>query len=255
MPRTIEQQIKSTYFALRIAAAAIGFAFPLLLWVGGKIAGFELQDSMSAYYWAIPGQPCPGGENPDESCTKTGSEVDLNLMPPTQASKRPPGTMRNCFVGLLFAIGMLLYINQGHSRREDLALNLAGLFAVGVAVFPMPWNDQKHSLSLHGICAISFFLCIAFVSAVCSRDTLNLIKNTNVRDTYRRTYVGLAVSMVVSPIAAYAFNFATEHRSGIFWAEFFGIYAFAAYWCVKTKEMSGPDIKRILAEKQEQALV
>jgi hypothetical protein len=34
----------------------------------------------------------------------------------------------------------------------------------------------------------------------------------------------------------------------------FGIYAFAAYWCVKTKEMSGSDIK-IIAEKHEQAVI
>ena len=37
--RSIEQQIKATYFALRLAAAVIAFAFPLLLWGGGKLAG------------------------------------------------------------------------------------------------------------------------------------------------------------------------------------------------------------------------
>ena len=31
MARTIDQQITSTYFALRVGAAAIGLAFPLLL--------------------------------------------------------------------------------------------------------------------------------------------------------------------------------------------------------------------------------
>ena len=54
MPRTIEQQIKATYFALRIGAALIAFVFPLLLWGGGKLAGFTLRDSMSAYYRATP---------------------------------------------------------------------------------------------------------------------------------------------------------------------------------------------------------
>jgi hypothetical protein len=50
MPRTIEQQIRSTYFALRVGAAVVGFIFPLLLWGGGKVAGITLRDSMSAYY-------------------------------------------------------------------------------------------------------------------------------------------------------------------------------------------------------------
>jgi len=252
--RSIEQQIKATYFALRLAAAVIAFAFPLLLWGGGKLAGFSLRDSMSAYYWATPVQLCPCGENPDHSCKKEGSETVTALTRPEQETLKP-GTMRNWFVGLLFATGMLLYINQGHSRKEDLALNIAGLFAVGIAIFPMAWDCHPHSFSPHGFCAVSFFLCIAFVSAFCSQDTLALIKDPKVRANYRRTYLTLAVVMVLSPIGAYAFNFVTSQRSPVYWAELFGIYAFAGYWCVKTKEMSGPDVKRLLVEKHEPAVV
>jgi hypothetical membrane protein len=252
MSRTIDQQIKSTYFALRVGAAAIGFALPLLLWGGGKVAGITLRDSMSAYYWATPAQPCPCGENPDHSCITNGSEVNLSFTPSMKEKSLVPGTMRNLFVGLLFAIGTLLYVNQGHSRKEDVALNFAGLLALGVALFPMPWNCYHHSFSLHGFCAVCFFLCIAFVSAICSRDTLALIQDPKVRARYRNTYVILSLAMIASPIAAYAFNFITLQHSYVFWAELFGIYAFAAYWCVKTKEMSGPDIKRILAQKRDQ---
>jgi hypothetical membrane protein len=112
-----------------------------------------------------------------------------------------------------------------------------------------------HSFSPHGFCAVSFFLCIAFVSAICSRDTLVLIRDPKVREKYRKTYIGLAIAMMASPIAAYIFNFFTSQHSSVYWAELFGIYAFAAYWCVKTKEMSGPDIKRLIAEKHEQAMI
>lgn len=255
MPRTIEQQIKSTYFALRVSAAAIGFFLPILLWAGGKLAGFPLRDSMSAYYWAYRAETCPCTQNSSGSCTVTGTEANLSPTPSPRADARQPGTMRNWFVGLLFAIGIILYVNQGHSRKEDWALNIAGMFAVGIALFPMPWDCEKHTLSIHGICAISFFLCIAFVAAFCSRDTLSLIKDPKVRAQYQKTYRSLAVLMVASPVAAYLFNLSTAQHSYIFWAELFGIYAFAAYWCVKTAEMSGPDVKRILAEKQQPALV
>jgi len=61
--------------------------------------------------------------------------------------------------------------------------------------------------------------------------------------------------MVVSPIAAYVFNFITSQRSPVYWAELFGIYAFAAYWCVKTKEMSGPDLRTLMTENHEQAVI
>jgi hypothetical membrane protein len=255
MPRTIEQQITATYFALRVGAAAIAFIFPLLLWGGGKVAGFTLRDSMSAYYWATPDRPCPCGENLDYSCKKKGSEVDIALTPSPREKALEPGTMRSLFVGLLFAIGTLLYVNQGHSRKEDWALNLAGLLAVGIALLPMSWDCYHHSFSPHGFCAVSFFLCIAFVSAICSRDTLALVKDPKVRARYQKTYIGLAIAMIVSPIAAYVFNFITSQRSPVYWAEAFGIYAFAGYWCVKTKEMSGPDIKRIMAEKHGQAVI
>jgi hypothetical protein len=82
-----------------------------------------------------------------------------------------------------------------------------------------------------------------------------LISDPKVRARYRKAYVGLAIVMIVSPVAAYIFNFVTSQHSLVYWAELFGIYAFAGYWCVKTKEMSGPDIKRILAEKREQAAI
>ena len=166
---------------------------------------------MSAYYWATPEQLCPCGENPDHSCQRQGNEVRTNVMPSPQEKVLKPGTMRNWFVGFLFAVGALLFINQGHSAKEDWALNLAGLLAIGIAMFPMPWDCHRHPFSPHGFCAVTFFFCIAFVSAVCSRDTLVLIKDPKVRAKYQKAYVGLAIFMVVSPIAAYIFNFV--HRS------------------------------------------
>jgi hypothetical protein len=144
MPRTIEEQIKATYFALRVGAAAIAFIFPLLLWGGGRLANICLRDSMSSYYWATPNRPCPCGENPDRSCKKKEPEVNMTVIPSEGERALESGTMRNWFVGLLFATGALLYVNQGHSRKEDWALNLAGLLAVGIAVFPMPWDCQSH---------------------------------------------------------------------------------------------------------------
>jgi hypothetical protein len=119
----------------------------------------------------------------------------------------------------------------------------------------MPWDCKRHSFSLHGLCAVSFFLCIAFASAICSGDTLILIKDPKVRTRYQKIYVALAIAMILSPIAVYAFNLVTSQRSPVFCSELFGIYAFAGYWCVKTKEMSGPDIKRIMAEFHGQAAV
>ena len=80
---------------LRLGLAVIAFAFPLLLWIGGYYLGhLHLAGSMGAYYHAIdslhPDQGIPG-----------------------------QGSMRNEFVGILFAVGALLFAYQGYSRLED----------------------------------------------------------------------------------------------------------------------------------------
>ncbi len=222
MPHTIEQQIKATYFALRAGAALIAFVFPLLLWGGGKLAGFTLRDSMSAYYWATPAQLCPCKSNPDGTCIKEGTKAEVSLTQTPREQAIQPGTMRTWFVGLLFAIGIILYVNQGHSKMEDVFLNLAGMLAWGVAIFPMNWDCFHHSFSLHGFCAISFFICIAIISAFFSRNTLVLIKDPKVRARYRLTYQVLGISMFASPLAAYGFNFITSQHSPVYWAEFNG---------------------------------
>ena len=61
----------------------------------------RLAGSMSEYYWAAAGDVVPA---------------------------------RNVFVGGLFAVSACLWLYKGFSPRENVALNLAGLFAVGVAL-------------------------------------------------------------------------------------------------------------------------
>ena len=84
----LQHHMFATYTTLRIGLAVIAFAFPILLWLGGRVIGLPLQDSMSAYYhaFAADGQ-----------------------------------SMRNWFVGILFAVGVILYLYQGYSYRENYA--------------------------------------------------------------------------------------------------------------------------------------
>jgi hypothetical protein len=62
--------------------------------------------------------------------------------------------MRNEFVGILFAVDTILFLYQGITRLEDYALNLAGVFALGIALFPMTWpvapDSKDNPFSLHG---------------------------------------------------------------------------------------------------------
>ncbi len=224
----LELHILDTYFFLRLGVGLLALAFPILLWALSKVlVGVSLQESMSAYYHA---------------------------------------GMRNVFVGVLFAIAFFLLLYKGFSRREDWALNIAAILAVVIAVFPMniDWsigcnltcensNEILQCLELsfkpftagklHGACAILFFIAIGFVSICCSGESLYLVEDKQHRNYYRHTYRILGWAMVILPLVAWGlFTFAHLGEPGsknysIFFVELAGIWAFAAYWLLKTYEL------------------
>ena len=251
MPRPISEQIQGTYFRLRFFVAVIGLLFPVILYFGGRMNHFGLRGSMSAYYWATANAPCPCGEDPENSgkCKK----VEKNSKEETACLALPAvteaGSMRSYFVGFLFAVGAILFANKGYSRWEDIFLNIAGVSAWLIALFPMPWTGKLPPLSwVHWVAAVIFFLAIASVAAFCSDATVRLINDPTQRKLYMSAYRFLAVLMIASPIAAYILNAHILRKdNAVYWVEFCGIWAFAAYWIVKGIEMSGPDTEEKVA--------
>ena len=186
---------------------------------------------MSAYYHYHPIEhPHPEKETSDKSAPIRGV-ADENAL--------GQGVMRNPFVGILFAVGALLFAYQGCSRLEDYALNLAGIMAWGVALFPMKWPEgvKDSSFSLHGTFAILFFVCIAYVCIWRARDTLPLVEVAAIRMRYLRTYQFLGWAMVLFPFLAWALISLTPlHKSVIFFVELAGVYVFGTYWVIKSHE-------------------
>lgn len=77
--------------------------------------------------------------------------------------------LRDVFVGLLFSIGVLLFIYRGRDRLENWTANLASAFAIGLALFPLdPGSDPLAQRSLvgflHTVCGAGFFLVLAVYS-------------------------------------------------------------------------------------------
>jgi len=204
----LQQHVLSTYLTLRYGMAVIAAAFPVILYAGGVLHNLELQNSMSAYYFAT-------------------------------VSGDPP--MRTWFVGLLFAIGAFLYLYKGFTAKENIALNLAGLFAIGVARFPMAWGcgDDCPKINAHGFCAVALFLCIAFVCMRCSRDTLKLITDDQKQNSFRLRYRIIGVIMIASPLTAFILSLlAFDIHKYVFFIEASGIWAFALFWWTKSSELS-----------------
>jgi hypothetical protein len=228
----IQEYMMATFLRLRVGIGIIGIIFPFLLWGGGKIHGFPLADSMSAYYHA--NRDCLDPKRP-ETC-------------PIADPPKGAGPMRNYFVGILFIIGAVMFLMKGFSVWEDGALNVAGVMAICVALFPMPWAQFHSGWTMHGFSAMTFFVCIAFVCAFCSDKTLKYMPTIPDRDkviaSYKRWYRLLAIVMVLSPFIAWVFNTISLQNSLHFWDEAIGILAFGVYWLKKTSELGRSDIER-----------
>lgn len=127
----LQEHMLWTYYGLRVGLAAVGFALPLLVLIAGGLRGVWLEPSISAYYYTRP---------------------------------EPPWfTTRDIFVGGLLAASACLYLYKGFSNKENIALNLAGIFAVLVAFLPTAVSKETIGIvsKLHGTSAVLFFACIA----------------------------------------------------------------------------------------------
>lgn len=113
----------------------------------------------------------------------------------------------------------------------------------------MMWNcgDECKKLSVHGTCAISLFLCIAYVCVFRASDTLRLLKNMVLAGRYRITYRLLGIGMVLSPLIALLMTVVfRQFKSYTFFVEAAGIWIFATYWLVKSRELKSTNAERLV---------
>lgn len=220
----VDKAIVENYRKLRTRIGIIALAFPLVLVAVGYGWQIDIQPTLSNYYFA-----------------KDTIAGTVDIYP-----------VRLWFCGILFAVGVFLYKYQGFSENENRWLSLAGVFALGVAVFPMSVDGRNQydfalawiglsQLSLHGICAMLAFVCIAVVIVRYADSTLSELKETKpaTYKRYKAAYIGIAAYMVLSIIASIVLNY-LHHGQGfyILAAEASGIWAFAAYWFVKNSELT-----------------
>ncbi|HEX2763871.1 MAG TPA: hypothetical protein VHM92_08550 [Allosphingosinicella sp.] len=203
--------ITASYFFLRRGLAFLALAFPFALWA---LAG--INDSLSAYYH------CTGGV-----CAARGG-----------------GAGRDVLTGVLLATGTFLFFYKGYTRKEDWALNLAGIAAAAVAFFPSDFaRVEGRSLigKIHFIGGLVFFLAIAFVCLVCSGDTLKTLKDEAKLRWFKRRYAALGTAMIAVPIGVFALHYLLE-RPGrgytVLGVELAGLFVFAAFWLYKSKEIA-----------------
>jgi hypothetical protein len=200
----LRKNILSTYFTLRMGIVVLSAALPVGLYAYSlSVDHGLLETSMSAFYGAH-------GE-----------------------------AMRNWFVGVLCAVGAFLILYQGFSPLEDSLLNSAGGFAVLTAITPCNCWIGAHGdpSKLHKVFAIAFFVSMASVVWFCAEDTITLLPTKADQAKFRRTYRGIALGLVASPVAALIVSYVLlNFVSRTFYIEWFGVWVFAFYWLTKSAE-------------------
>ncbi len=196
--------VVDTYFVLRTAIYVIAFALPtaIIVWTAVD-PGLTLQESLSGYYYT---------------------------------------PARTVFVGALAAVGVLLVVYRGYSTGENRLLDVAGLFAVAVAVFPTARSGGCNGNAIcivHQVSAAGFFLTVALAILLYSATTLSL-SDSRSRMAYRAAYLVLSGALVAG-VVVYAI-FRTD--IALFYFETAGIYAFGLYWLIKTVELYRSDFDR-----------
>jgi hypothetical protein len=216
---TLQKHMAGTYHNLRLGVGVVGLTLPIALWLGGMIFDREaLRSSMSAYYYS--------------------------------------DAMRNTFVGALITIGVILYLYKGFSTKENVALNLAGFFAVAVALIPThPADTDGPLLTAHRVAAVLFFACIAYVAIFRASDTLSLIRDTDDAERLRIVYRSLGIAMGLLPLIAVILGTwdAALKSVVVFIVEAFAVWTFGIFWLVKSAELKATDAQRLALEGKLQA--
>ncbi len=214
----LRKHIFSTYRWLRGGMLVIAFVFPWWLSIGGLYYSVEWQDSMSAYYWAVPEE---GGDAP----------------------------MRVWFVGLLFALGTCLFLYKGYSVLENWVLNIASICAICVALIPMCWGLACPSLGgyLHYIFALGFFFLLAVVAILHGVYALGLLRSgrrqrlEDRQRVYAILYLVSAAAMPFAPLLTWLIF-------GAFVGEAVGIGAFCFFWLIQIVQIWASQFDEELAK-------
>lgn len=196
-PDDTQENVLVSYLTLRRVVGVLGVALPLVLalWGFAVLDGIRIQPSISDYY-----------------------------------SLRT----RDALVGILFAVGWFLFTYRGYERTDDIAGNLACLFAIGVALFPdsgAPWERVIHFASATALfLTLSYFALFLFTKSGGSPTPMKRARNR----VYRTC--GVIMLACIAGIGLYSALLQDTPLAAfkpVFWLESAALWAFGVSWFVK----------------------
>lgn len=195
---------------LRRAMGILGMAFPLVLVIGSSCGGCSvLQPSISAYYHTLMG---------------------------------------DFFVGFLCAFAMFLFAYSGYDKRDAVAGNLAGTFAIITALVPTAFDESIGCNeaawftceAIHLTAAAAFFLVLTYFSLVLFRETKKGAKPSPEKLDRNKIYKWCGIIMLgcLVLIALYWLVLkkiwpGLETIKPVFWLESVALFVFGISWLIK----------------------
>lgn len=104
--------------------------------------------------------------------------------------------MQNEFVGILCVIGAFLFVYRGYDAWDDWMGHLAGLSAVGVALFPVT-SCNGAIRTMHYLCALVLFLTLAGFSRYLFTKSRNQIERGTPKEKRNKVYTWCAYVMLL----------------------------------------------------------
>ncbi len=163
--------------------------------------------------------------------------------------------MRDLFVGAICAITLFLFFYKGYDRWDNIAANLAGFFALGIAFFPTvkegPWDWVA---KIHFYSAACFFVILALMSLFLftrgeKRPTGRKLKRNII---YRVCGIVMLASLAATEIFFLFFDENHEESMFVLITETVTLIAFGVSWLTKGGTLYPDKIKsaNIMEEKE-----
>jgi hypothetical protein len=241
-PRSDQDVFFTNYMFLRKAVGWVGTLLPLILLIANPIA-LSIENSSCG---AVPGSVSGYYYSP----------------------------VRNIFVGALCGLGLFLIAYVGYDLGDRLVTDLAGVFALGLALFPTkPTVASAPAVAcqtvaqvstreqvvgdIHLICAGLMFVFLAWMAVRFTNTDKAWSAPKQLRD---RIYRSCAIAILVCLVAAVITSVLPASVKGpfpwLFLFEAVAIFAFGVSWFVKGQTLIGAlkDLPVLVAERAGQRL-
>lgn len=141
---------------------------------------------------------------------------------------------RDALVGILFTIGWFLFTYRGYERKDNIAGNFAGVFALGVALFPNSGTTAERHV--HFASALGLFLVLAYFSLfLFTKSAGSPTPQKRVRNAIYRL-CGVSMVCCIAAIGVYyaaLVNTPLSALQPVFWLESLALWSFGVSWFVK----------------------